>query len=73
MFLRNCVTFSLIALLAGCAATGSREAVQGEGSAQQWALNKNRLSQIDGWEINGKVGIRAPKDSGSGTLYWLQR
>jgi outer membrane lipoprotein LolB len=73
MFLRNCVTFSLIALLAGCAATGSREAVQGEGSSQQWALNKNRLSQIDGWEINGKVGIRAPKDSGSGTLYWLQR
>lgn len=28
---------------------------------------------LDGWQINGKIGIRAPKDSGSGTLFWLQR
>ncbi|BAP41532.1 lipoprotein insertase outer membrane protein LolB [Pseudomonas sp. 21LCFQ02] len=73
MFLRNLIVFSFIALLAGCAGIGSREALQGKGNSQQWGLHKQQLSTLDGWQINGKVGIRAPKDSGSGTLFWLQR
>jgi outer membrane lipoprotein LolB len=73
MFLRHCTTFILIALLAGCSTFGSREALQGQGTPQQWSQHKAQLSQLDGWQINGKVGIRAPKDSGSGTLFWLQR
>lgn len=73
MFLRHLITFSLIALLAGCTGFGSREAVEGQGSPQLWREHKQQLSTLDGWQINGKVGIRAPKDSGSGTLFWLQR
>lgn len=73
MQLRHVLVFSLIALLAGCAGMSSREAVQGKGDANQWRVNKEQLSGLDGWQINGKVGIRAPKDSGSGTLFWLQR
>jgi outer membrane lipoprotein LolB len=73
MFLRHVITFSLIALLAGCAALGPREALEGKGNPQQWRDHKAQLSLLDGWQINGKVGIRAPKDSGSGTLFWLQR
>jgi len=73
MFLRHVVTFSLIALLAGCAGFGTREALQGQGNPQQWSAHKAQLTQLDGWQIDGKVGIRAPKDSGSGTLFWLQR
>ncbi|UVJ44791.1 lipoprotein insertase outer membrane protein LolB [Pseudomonas sp. LS1212] len=73
MFLRHFITFSFIALLAGCAALGPREALEGQGNRQQWREHKEQLSQLDGWQINGKVGIRAPKDSGSGTLFWLQR
>ncbi len=73
MFLRHLITFSLIALLAGCAGFGPKEAVQGQGSPQLWKEHKAQLSTLDGWQINGKVGIRAPKDSGSGTLFWLQR
>lgn len=73
MQLRHVLVFSLIALLAGCAGMSSREAVQGKGDANQWRVNKEQLSSLDGWQINGKVGIRAPKDSGSGTLFWLQR
>ena len=72
-FLRHTLAIGLIALLAGCAGTVSHEAVQGQGNAQQWLAHKQQLSVLDGWEINGKIGIRAPKDSGSGTLYWLQR
>src|SRR5690606_20516933 len=35
--------------------------------------HKQQTEALDGWQINGKVGIRAPGDSGSGTLFWLQR
>ena len=73
MFARHLIVFSLIALLAGCAGLGPRESVQGQGNAAQWNQHKQQLSHLDGWQISGKVGIRAPKDSGSGTLFWLQR
>ncbi|MBD8492380.1 lipoprotein localization protein LolB [Pseudomonas syringae] len=73
MYLRHFIVVSLIALLAGCTGLGSREALQGKGDPAQWRVHKQQLTGLDGWQINGKVGIRAPKDSGSGTLYWLQR
>ena len=71
--MRHLVVFSLIALLAGCAGFGARESVEGHGSPALWSAHKKQLTQLDGWQINGKVGIRAPKDSGSATLFWLQR
>ncbi|OZY42113.1 lipoprotein localization factor LolB [Pseudomonas fragi] len=71
--LRHLVVFSLIAILAGCAGFGARESVEGHGSPALWSAHKKQLTQLDGWQINGKVGIRAPKDSGSATLFWLQR
>lgn len=70
---RHLLVFSLIALLAGCAGLTSKEALEGQGNAQSWQAHKQRISSLDAWQINGKVGIRAPKDSGSGTLFWLQR
>ncbi|WP_339081867.1 lipoprotein insertase outer membrane protein LolB [Pseudomonas sp. TMP9] len=73
MFARHLLVFSLITLLAGCAGLTSREALEGQGDAQRWKAHKQQLSKLDAWQINGKVGIRAPKDSGSGTLFWLQR
>ncbi len=73
MFLRHFIVFSFIALLAGCAGFGARESVQGQGNQAQWREHKAQMTGIDGWQINGKIGIRAPKDSGSGTLFWLQR
>ncbi|MCM2462302.1 lipoprotein localization protein LolB [Pseudomonas sp. CG7] len=73
MFLRHLIVFSFIALLAGCAGFGARESVHGQGNQAQWREHKQQLSGLDGWQIDGKIGIRAPKASGSGTLFWLQR
>jgi outer membrane lipoprotein LolB len=73
MLARHLIVFSLIALLAGCAGLTSREALEGQGDPQRWQKHKQQISGLDAWQINGKVGIRAPQDSGSGTLFWLQR
>jgi outer membrane lipoprotein LolB len=60
-------------LLAGCAGVTPREDVGGQGDPRAWRQHKSEVAAIDGWQISGKVGIRAPQDSGSGTLFWLQR
>ncbi|MFV3385668.1 lipoprotein insertase outer membrane protein LolB [Pseudomonas sp. NY15364] len=73
MMLRHLLVFSLIALLAGCAGLTSREALEGQGDPAKWKAHKLQITQLDGWQINGKIGIRAPQDSGSATLFWLQR
>ena len=71
--MRNLLIPALVLLLAGCAGLGPQESVEGPGSADDWKAHKAQISEIDGWQINGKIGIRAPQDSGSGTLFWLQR
>lgn len=72
-FLRHTVAFCLIALLAGCAGFTSRESLEGRGDPGQWRTHKADIGALDAWQISGKVGIQAPRDSGSATLFWLQR
>jgi outer membrane lipoprotein LolB len=71
--MRNLLPPALALLLAGCAGLAPQESVEGPGNAEDWAAHKAQVSEIDGWQISGKIGIRAPQDSGSGTLFWLQR
>lgn len=71
--MRNLLVPALVLLLAGCAGLGPQESIEGPGNKQDWTTHKARISEIDGWQIRGKIGIRAPQDSGSGTLFWLQR
>ncbi|QLC73858.1 lipoprotein localization protein LolB [Pseudomonas sp. LPB0260] len=73
MLARTLILLSLSILLAGCAGLTSREALEGAGDPARWKLHKQQVSTLDAWQISGKVGIRAPRDSGSGTLFWLQR
>ncbi|SDU19357.1 outer membrane lipoprotein LolB [Pseudomonas pohangensis] len=73
MRLRTLLISSALILLAGCAGFTSKESVQGQGSPAAWEAHKQQIGGIDGWQISGKIGIRAPSDSGSATLFWLQR
>ncbi len=73
MLVRPLIVISLIVLLAGCSSLTSREALEGQGDSTLWQAHKQQVGSLDAWQISGKVGIRAPKDSGSGTLFWLQR
>ena len=73
MRLNTLLAVALLLLASGCSTFTPREVLQGQGNAQAWQVHKTQTSQIDGWQISGKLGIRAPQDSGSGTLFWLQR
>ncbi|MBB3102690.1 lipoprotein insertase outer membrane protein LolB [Azomonas macrocytogenes] len=72
--LRNIFLLPLLTLLlSGCAGLFKSESVEGPGDTAAWNTHKTHISTIDGWQITGKIGIKAPQDSGSGTLFWLQR
>lgn len=73
MRLRSLLAAGALLLLTGCAGLTSHETVEGQGDPAQWKAHKEQVAALDGWQIAGKVGIRAPRDSGSGTLFWLQR
>jgi len=73
MHLRHLIAIGCLALLSGCAGLTSHETLSGQGNPAQWQAHKTQASQLNGWQISGKLGIRAPQDSGSGTLFWLQR
>ncbi len=71
--MRNLLVPAFALLIAGCAGLGPQESVEGSGNAEGWKAHKAQISTVDGWQISGKIGIQAPQDSGSGTLFWLQR
>lgn len=71
--MRNLLLPLFALLLAGCAGISPQESMVGPGNAEDWQTHKAQVNRIDGWQISGKIGIRAPQDSGSGTLFWLQR
>ncbi len=74
MHLRTLLLASTLLLLAGCSLSPSHETVQhGQGDTGRWQQHKEQIQAIDGWQISGKLGIRTASDSGSATLFWLQR
>lgn len=66
------LAFSLL-LLAACATQTPQETLQGDADPARWQAHRSQISQINAWQISGKLGVRTPQDSGSATLFWLQR
>lgn len=73
MLLRHLIAIATLALLSGCAGLTSHETLSGQGNPAQWQAHKAQAGQLNGWQISGKVGIRSARESGSATLFWLQR
>ena len=65
--MRNLLISTFALLLAGCAGLGPQESVEGPGNAEDWKAHKAHISEIDGWQISGKIGIQEPQDSGMAT------
>ena len=63
----------LMLMLAACQSFRPAEQLTGSGSPALWHEHRDRISQFDAWDINGKLAVRSPAQSGSGVLFWLQR
>lgn len=69
---RNLALLISIALLAACSNLHQRETLELGGDTQAWQVHRQSVEPLQAWLINGKLGVRAPQESGSGTLYWEQ-
>lgn len=63
----------LLLTLGGCSHFTAQEQLSGNGKADSWQAHKQHITPVDAWQINGKIGIRSEKESGSAVLFWLQR
>lgn len=71
--LRTLPVIFLAMSLAACSSLHQRETLELGGDAQAWKEHRQKVEPIESWELQGKLGIRSPGESGSGTLFWLQR
>jgi len=60
--------FVLAALLAGCAATDSRQLPD----LSDWETRKAYLEHTDEWEFAGRIGVSAGSEGFNGKLWWRQ-
>jgi len=58
----------LVLLLAGCAHEAKQPAVTGD-----WRAHSAAVRARQNWDLQGKVGVRAPEASGSAFLSWKQQ
>lgn len=72
MLMRNLMLFSLALMLAACSNLHQRETLEFGGDAGAWQAHRKAVIPLDSWTLQGKLGVRAPNESGSGTVFWLQ-
>ena len=63
----------LLLTLTACSSLHQRETLELGGDEAAWKTHRSTVEPIDSWILQGKLGIRSPQESGSGTLFWLQR
>ena len=63
----------LLLTLTACSSLHQRETLELGGDEAAWKTPRSAVEPIDSWILQGKLGIRSPQESGSGTLFWLQR
>ncbi|MEH6565604.1 MAG: lipoprotein insertase outer membrane protein LolB [Halopseudomonas sp.] len=71
--LRNTIFVLLALSLTACSSLHQRETLELGGDAKAWQAHRKQVEPVTSWELQGKLGVRAPGESGSGTLFWLQR
>lgn len=63
------LTALLVAGLAGCVSTGVQELPE----LTDWDMRRDVLGALEQWELVGRIGIRTPEESSSGSLSWRQQ
>ncbi len=75
----KCVARALLLLslvvLAGCAAKSvdTGEPVSDEVKEQRWQTHRERLEQLQQWQLIGRLNLRVPRESGTMSIDWQQQ
>jgi outer membrane lipoprotein LolB len=64
---------ALALLISACSNLHQREALDFGGDPAAWQAHRQTVEPINAWTLQGKLGLRSVRESGSGTLYWLQQ
>lgn len=65
-----CLITFLITLLSACGAITAPE--EAPTVKRSWKEREVLLNQIHAWQLNGKIAVQTPKDSGSANMDWTQ-
>ncbi|MEJ6655999.1 MAG: lipoprotein insertase outer membrane protein LolB [Pseudomonas sp.] len=71
--LRTLGLLTLTLILTACSNLHQRETLEFGGDPAAWQAHRSAVAPIMHWTLQGKLGVRAPTESGSGTLFWLQQ
>ncbi|MEH6388711.1 lipoprotein insertase outer membrane protein LolB [Pseudomonas profundi] len=72
-FIRVVTLVCVAVALSGCGNLHKRETLEFGGDAAAWKAHRQSVEPIVSWTLQGKLGMRSPEQSGSGTLLWLQQ
>lgn len=72
LFSRPLILVAALMLLSACSNLSKTEKPTGLGNEKLWQAHQQQISQLDSWQITGKIAIRNNQQSGSGALSWLQ-
>lgn len=67
------VSLCILLTLGGCSSFFKAEQPIGLGDTKRWQVHQQKASQIEDWQISGKISVRNSTQSGSGTLAWQQQ
>ena len=73
LILRNLILLTFILALSACSNLHQRETLEFGGDAAAWQAHRKAVTPLDSWTLQGKLGVRSPGESGSGTVFWLQQ
>jgi len=59
-------------LVSACSSFHQRETLEFGGDPGAWRAHRQSVEPIEGWVLQGKLGLRSEQESGSGTLWWQQ-
>jgi len=62
----------LLLALSACSSFHQRETLEFGGDPRAWQAHRASVEPLTDWILQGKLGVRAPRESGSGTVLWLQ-
>ncbi len=70
---RGLLALLMLALIAGCASRAPVPLSDSVALERMWAARHAQLSELDSWEMGGRIAVKSAQDSWSASLRWQQQ